>query len=220
MSLVDNYQELRKCIAGEVMIVAVSKTKPVDMIMQVYKAGHRDFGENKVQELTAKQKLLPEDIRWHLIGHLQTNKVKFIAPFIYMIQSVDSLKLLTEINKEAARCGRVINCLLEFRIATEESKFGLSFDDAVAILNSQAFADFRNVKICGVMGMATFTDDIRLVESEFRNLRAIFENLKDIYFRSDPGFREISMGMSGDYQLAITQGSTMVRIGSLIFGER
>lgn len=220
MSLIDNYLELRKCIAGELMIVAVSKTKPVEMIMQVYNAGHRDFGENKVQELTAKQKLLPEDIRWHLIGHLQTNKVKFIAPFIYMIQSVDSLKLLTEINKEAARCGRVINCLLEFRIATEESKFGLSFDDAVAILNSQAFADFRNVKICGVMGMATFTDDIRLVESEFRNLRSIFENLKDIYFRSDPGFREISMGMSGDYQLAITQGSTMVRIGSLIFGER
>lgn len=220
MSLIDNYIALRKEISKDVKIIAVSKTKPAEMIRALYGAGHLDFGENRVQEMFTKHALLPDDIRWHLIGHLQTNKVKYIAPFVSVIQSVDSLKLLAEINKEAAKNNRVIDCLLQFHIATEETKFGLSLPEAEEILHDPLVRGMRNIRICGVMGMATFTDNESLITNEFGNLRAIFTILKEKYFAGDPGFSEISMGMSGDYKLAIAKGSTIVRIGSLIFGER
>lgn len=220
MSLADNYIALREETGNEVKIIAVSKTKPVEMIRVLYDAGHLDFGENRVQEMVAKHEVLPPDIRWHLIGHLQTNKVKYIAPFVSVIQSVDSLKLLLEINKEAARNNRVIDCLLQFHIATEETKFGLSLAEAEEILHDPLVKEMRNIRICGVMGMATFTDNESLISMEFRSLKSIFNTLKEEFFSDDPGFCEISMGMSGDYKLAIAAGSTIVRIGSLIFGER
>jgi len=220
MSLIDNYIALRKEISKDVKIIAVSKTKPAEMIRVLYDAGHLDFGENRVQEMFTKHALLPDDIRWHLIGHLQTNKVKYIAPFVSVIQSVDSLKLLAEINKEAAKNNRVIDCLLQFHIATEETKFGLSMAEAEEILHDPRIKELKNVRICGVMGMATFTNNESLINREFRTLKSIFTDLKKKYFAGDPGFCEISMGMSGDYKLAIAAGSTIVRIGSLIFGER
>lgn len=220
MSLIDNYIALRKEINKDVKIIAVSKTKPAEMIMALYEAGHLDFGENRVQEMVTKHELLPDGIRWHLIGHLQTNKVKYIAPFVSVIQSVDSLKLLAEINKEARKNERVIDCLLQLHIATEETKFGLSMADAQEILHDPRLKEMQNVRICGVMGMATFTDNESLIRKEFENLRLIFRALKEEFFADDPVFCEISMGMSGDYRLAIAEGSTIVRIGSLIFGAR
>jgi hypothetical protein len=220
MSLTDNYIALRKEISGDIIIVAVSKTKPAEMIKLVYDAGHRDFGENRVQEMVSKHEVLPPDIRWHLIGHLQTNKVKYIAPFVSVIHSVDSMKLLSEINKEARKNGRIIDCLLQFHIATEETKFGLSLEEAIEILENHEVAEMKNVNICGVMGMATFTEDESLVAKEFRNLKSIFNVIRAEFFTDDQNFREISMGMSGDFRIAIAEGSTMVRIGSLIFGER
>ncbi|HNX43092.1 MAG TPA: YggS family pyridoxal phosphate-dependent enzyme [Bacteroidales bacterium] len=220
MQLVSNYENLYKALGGKVRMVAVSKTKPVEMIRELYDAGQRDFGENRVQELTAKSAVLPADITWHFIGHLQTNKVRFIVPFVGYIHSVDSLKLLSEINREAAKINRVINCLLQFHIATEETKFGLSFEEAAALLNNPDTARMQNVRICGIMGMATFTDNKQLIRNEFRQLKSHFDKLKTSHFNDDPAFREISMGMSNDYEIAIEEGSTMVRIGSLIFGER
>ena len=220
MSLIDNYIALRKEISKDVKIIAVSKTKPAEMIMALYEAGHLDFGENRVQEMVTKHELLPDGIRWHLIGHLQTNKVKYIAPFVSVIQSVDSLKLLAEINKEAAKNNRVIDCLLQFHIATEETKFGLSMAEAEEILHDLRIKEWKNVRICGVMGMATFTNNESLINREFRTMKSIYTDIKKKYFAGDPGFCEISMGMSGDYKLAIAAGSTIVRIGSLIFGER
>ncbi len=220
MSIADKLNALRSAIPATVQLVAVSKTKPVKSIQEAYNAGQRIFGENRVQELTQKQPLLPSDIEWHLIGHLQKNKVKYIAPFINLIHSVDSFELLETINKEAAKCGRVISCLLQFHIAKEETKFGLSFEEADAIIHSEKFREMKNVKICGAMGMATLTEDESIVRKEFRELHGIFTTLKEQDFRASKDFKEISMGMSGDYKIAIEEGSTLVRIGSAIFGER
>lgn len=201
-------------------LVAVSKTHPPERIMPLYLKGQRIFGENRVQELQQKYETLPKDIEWHLIGHLQTNKVKFIAPYIALIHSVDSPELLKEINKQAAKINRVIDCLLQFHIASEESKFGLGEQEAADMLSDPAFSEMKNVRICGVMGMATFTDDQTLIRSEFRHLKSIFDALKTRFFENVPWFCEISMGMSGDWEIALEEGSTLVRIGSLLFGNR
>lgn len=201
-------------------LVAVSKTHPIAAIQELYDQGQRDFGENKVQEIVEKQEELPPDIRWHFIGHLQTNKVKYITPFVHLIHSVDSEKLLKEIDKRAAADGRTIRCLLEFKIAEEDSKYGLTLADARGLLRSEAYQNMSNVRIAGVMGMATYTDDEAQVRTEFRRLKQIFDMLKQEFFASTPTFKEISMGMSGDYPLALAEGSTLVRIGSLLFGER
>jgi len=201
-------------------LVAVSKTKPNEAIMNLYAQGQRIFGENRVQELVEKHEALPKDIDWHLIGHLQTNKVKYIAPFVRMIHSVDSLKLLKEINKQAAKNERVIDCLLQMDIADESTKFGLDESEVLDLLRSTEFKKMQHIRIVGVMGMATFTPDTAQVRDEFRQLAAISKQLKGDFFGENEAFKEISMGMSGDYQLAIVEGSTMVRIGSLLFGGR
>lgn len=211
---------LHELTAKGVTLVAVSKTHPPESILDIYRQGQRIFGENRAQEMRAKYDALPKDIDWHLIGHLQTNKVKLIAPFVRMIHSVDSLKLLQEIDKQAHIAGRVIDCLLQFHIAEEETKFGLDEAEARILLDSPEYQSLHNVRLCGVMGMATFTDDEARVRSEFRHLRGIFQRLKTGYFSEAPHFRDVSMGMSGDWRLAVEEGSTMVRIGSLIFGER
>ncbi|MDX9907590.1 MAG: YggS family pyridoxal phosphate-dependent enzyme [Bacteroidales bacterium] len=220
MTVRHNLEYLLKEIPAGVKLVAVSKTMPAEVILEAYNAGQRHFGENKSQELTFKQPVLPEDIHWHFIGHLQTNKVKNIAPFVHLIQTVDSLKLLMEIEKEAAKNDRIIDCLLQFHIAMEETKFGLDQEEALAILNSPAYKECQHIAIKGVMGMASFSDDTALVRSEFRNLRKIFDRLRDDYFGTDPRFCEISMGMSGDYHIDIEEGSTIVRLGTSIFGSR
>ncbi len=201
-------------------LVAVSKTKPAEQIMEVYKQGQRIFGENRVQEMAGKYEELPKDIEWHMIGHLQSNKVKYMAHFVSMIHSVDNFKLLKEINKQAQKHNRIINCLLQFKIAREETKTGFDIPVARQMLEDEAFSNLRNIKICGVMGMATFTDNLLQVRSEFQKLKSIFDQLRKDYFFEQPAFKEISMGMSGDYQVAIEEGSTIVRIGSLIFGKR
>ncbi len=211
---------LESLTTKKVTLVAVSKTKPQSAILEIYHQGHKIFGENRVQELVEKYEALPKDIDWHLIGHLQTNKVKYIAPFVRMIHSVDSLKLLKEINKQAAKHNRIIDCLLQFHIATESSKFGLSLSEAKHLLDSDTYKAFDNIRIVGVMGMATFTDDSAQVRREFRQLKKHFDTLKQTYFQTQSSFKEISMGMSGDYEIAVAEGSTMVRIGSLLFGTR
>ncbi len=220
MSIQENIELIRNQIPAHVAIIAISKTKPVEEIMEAYDAGLRVFGENKAQELTTKHKELPGDITWHFIGHLQTNKVKYLAPFIGMIHSVDSLKLLIEINREAKKSNRIIDCLLQFHIATEETKFGLDLDEAKHLLTSPEFPGLNNILIRGVMGMASLSEDELLVRSEFRQLHNYFNNLKKEFFLHDNNFIEISMGMSGDYNLAIEEGSTMLRLGTVIFGER
>lgn len=219
-SIQHNIREVQKIIPSHVLLVAVSKTKPVHDVMQAYTFGIRDFGENKVQELVAKYESLPKDICWHFIGHLQTNKIKYIAPFVHMIHGVDSLKLLQAINKEAQKSNRIIPCLLQFFIAQEETKFGLSVNEAHAILADNEFKNLQNIQIHGVMGMASYVDDSLQISQEFANLKSIFIELKQAYFVNVPYFTHISMGMSQDYVLAIEQGSTIVRIGSTIFGER
>jgi len=211
---------LRELASRNVRLVAVSKTHPPERILEIYQQGQRVFGENRAQEMLEKHAALPADIEWHLIGHLQTNKVKYIAPFVSLIHSVDSLKLLQEIDKQANKVGRVTDCLLQFHIAQEETKFGLDESEAREMLSSEAFRQLKNVRICGVMGMATFTDDEAQVRSEFRRLKTIFEKIRQEFFSDKPYFKEISMGMSGDWRIAVEEGSTMVRIGSLIFGER
>ncbi len=216
----ENLKRIMATIPAGVTLLAVSKTKPESDIVEAYEYGVRDFGENKVQEMTRKYEALPKDIRWHLIGHLQTNKVKYIAPFVHLVHSVDSLKLLAEIDKEAKKCNRVISCLLQFHTASEETKFGLLKEEAVQILESESYKQMQNVKICGVMGMATNTDDTNLIRQEFKNLKSIFDYLKSNYFAESQCFETISMGMSEDYQIAIEEGSTIVRVGSSIFGER
>lgn len=216
-----NFKEILDALSPSgTQLVAVSKTKPNDQIMGLYRQGQRAFGENRVQELTDKHEALPKDIQWHFIGHLQTNKVKHIAPFVHLIHSIDRAKILKEVNKRAEQSGRTVSCLLQFHIAEEESKFGFDLEEARAMLGSEAFRQMQHVHIAGVMGMATFTDDQEKVRREFRQLRAIFEALKKEYFPEEPSFKEISMGMSGDYPIAIAEGSTMVRIGSLLFGSR
>ena len=220
MDVQENLKKVLKSIPPQVTLVAVSKTKPVEMLQAVYDAGQRDFGENKAQEMAAKQPQLPQDIRWHFIGHLQTNKVKYIAPFVHLIHAADSLKILKEINKQALKNNRTIDCLLEFHIAQESSKFGLTPEAAEEILQSDAFKQLKNVRLCGVMGMATYTDDTGQIRQEFRKLKSIFDALKSHYFKESPHFKEISMGMSGDYPIAIEEGATLVRVGSKIFGAR
>lgn len=220
MSISDNLTDIKKYIPETVCLVAVSKTKPISALQQAYQAGQREFGENKVQELCTKQAEMAIDIQWHFIGHLQSNKVKYIAPFISLIHSVDSLKLMHEINKEALKNNRVIRCLLEFHIASEESKFGLNLASSKTILASAEFHKMENIRVDGVMGMATYTEDIQQVHREFHNLKTIFDQLKSAYFPEQEHFKIISMGMSDDYPIAIEEGSTMIRIGSSIFGDR
>jgi len=215
LSISENIIKLKQLLPEEVSLVAVSKTKPVEDILQAYETGHRIFGENKIQELESKWQQMPKDIQWHMIGHVQTNKVKYIALFVSLIHAVDSLKLLKEINKQAAKHNRVINCLLQIKIAKEDSKFGMNEADMLELLASEALKTLRNVKIIGLMGMATFTDNKTQIENEFDQLAQFYTTIKDQYH-----FTELSMGMSGDYQLAIEKGSTMVRVGSAIFGER
>ena len=204
----------------QVRLVAVSKYHPVEMIQEAYDAGQRLFGENHVQEMTQKYALLPKDIEWHFIGHLQTNKVKYIAPFVSLIHSVDSLKLLKEINKQAEKAQRVIPCLLQIHIAKEETKFGFSFDECREMLRQGEWKNLKNVQLCGVMGMGTFTDNVDQVRSEFHSLKDFFDEIKENVFSDNPSFREISMGMTDDYPIAIEEGSTLIRIGTKIFGER
>ncbi len=216
----ENLNKIKSTIPQNVKLVAVSKTKPVEDIQAAYDAGQRVFGENKAQEMSAKHPQLPLDIEWHFIGHLQTNKVKYIAPFASLIHGVESLKLLKEINKQGAKNERVIDCLLQFHIAEEESKFGLDYTEASELLNSETYAQMQNIRIVGVMGMATYTDIDSQVRHEFANLKSIAARLKKEFFKESDAFKEISMGMSGDYELAMEEGSTMVRIGSAIFGSR
>ena len=211
---------IKNQLPEHVTLIAVSKTKPVSAIQEAYDAGQRHFGENKVQEMKDKEAELPKDIHWHLIGHLQTNKVKYIAPFVSLIHSVDSMKLLREINDQARKNHRVIDCLLQFHIAQEETKFGLSKEEAIELLESDDFKTLQNIRIVGVMGMASFTENSEILHTEFRHLRYIFDELKNNYFSQHTSFSEISMGMSGDYKIAIQEGSTMVRVGSSIFGSR
>ncbi len=220
MCIKENLIKLFKEIPEDVTIVAVSKTKPVEDILEAYNSGQKIFGENKAQEIITKQSLLPDDINWHFIGHLQTNKVKYLAPFVDLIHSIDSLKLMKEINKEAKKNNRVIDCLLQFHIATEESKFGFDYDEVSKILESPLFNIFENIRIIGVMGMATYTDNEELIRNELKLLKNYFDKLKTVYFSDIECFKEISMGMSADYKIAIEEGSTMVRIGSSIFGAR
>lgn len=220
MQIQENLQQIRQEIPGNVKIVAISKTKPNEDIIKAYEAGQRVFGENKAQELIAKQPDLPEDIEWHFVGHLQSNKVKYLAPFVKLIHSVDKLKLLKEINKRAKSENRVIDCLLQFHIAEEESKFGLDLEEAKDMINSEVFPQLQNVRITGVMGMATFTEDEEQIRKEFKMLKNTFDFLKSGYFQDQDHFKEISMGMTNDYKIAIEEGATIVRIGSAIFGER
>jgi len=214
MNIADNTKKIRASIPESVELVAVSKTKSNEEIMQAYDVGQRVFGENKVQDMTAKNESLPKDIRWHMIGHVQTNKVKYMAPYVDLIHGVDSFKLLKEINKQAAKNERIISCLLQIHIAEEATKFGLSPDECKEVV-IQAEA-LENITIKGLMGMATFTDNVSQIEIEFKSLKELFEDLKS----DNKDFDILSMGMSGDYELAIKEGSTMIRVGSKIFGER
>ena len=220
MSISQNIDKVLKIIPKNIKLIAVSKTKPQEDIVEAYEGGYKIFGENKPQELKQKFEALPKDIEWHFIGHLQTNKVKYIAGFVQLIHAVDSMKLLQEINKQALKHDRVINCLLQFHIAQEESKFGYDLAEAKGMLNSDEFKNLKGINIVGVMGMATFTDNHDQVRSEFKQLKINFEALKTEFFHEKTDFKEIPMGMSGDYQLAIEEGSTMVRVGSSIFGSR
>ena len=216
----EQLSKINEVIPPNVVLIAVSKTKPNEDLLEAYDAGQRHFGENKVQELCEKWNSLPKDIHWHIIGHLQTNKVKYIAEFIHLIHAVDSLKLLQEIDKQAKKHERIIPCLLQFHIAKEESKFGLSISEAEALLQTSIYATLTNIRIAGVMGMASFVDDERQITNEFNELAQIYTTLKNNYFKEVASFREISMGMSGDYPIAIKCGSTMIRVGSTIFGGR
>lgn len=220
MDVGKNIIELKQTLPEGVKLVAVSKTKPKETILEAYNVGHKIFGENKIQDLIRKYEELPKDIEWHFIGHPQTNKVKFIAPFVSLIHGVESFKLLRIINNEAQKNNRIISCLLQFHIAEESTKFGLSEKEAIEILNSEEFELFENVRIDGIMGMATYTDDEKQIRKEFSLLKKIFKKLKIEYFSQAGFFKEISMGMSDDYSIAIEEGSTMIRVGSKIFGER
>lgn len=218
--IAENLEQIKQSLPPEVTLVAVSKTKPIEDLQIAYDAGQRIFGENKVQELREKQPALPKDIEWHMIGHMQSNKVKYIAPYISLIHGVESFKLLKEINKQAAKNNRTIKVLLQFYIAKESTKFGLQLEEAKEILSSQDFKALENIEINGVMGMASFVDNPTQVKQEFASLKQIFNALKEEFFTNQTSFKTISMGMSGDYQMAIEEGSTMIRVGSSIFGAR
>lgn len=217
---IEKYREIKQALPKNVRLIAVSKFKPASDIKMLYDDGHRAFGENKAQEMKAKHEVLPQDIEWHFIGTLQTNKIKYIAPYVTMIHSIDRPELLWEVNKHAAKVGRVIPCLLQFHIAEEETKHGFLLEECEEMLRNSEFGQLQNVRIHGVMGMATFTDDMGQVRSEFRHLHDIYLHLKETYFQNNPEFKELSMGMTDDYPIAIEEGSTMVRIGSAIFGPR
>lgn len=216
MSIKDNLQNINLKIPSEVCLVAVSKTKPISDILEAYEYGQRVFGENKIQELVEKHNKLPKDIEWHMIGHIQRNKVKYMAPFVSLIHSADSYRLIKEIDKQGKINNRVINCLLQIKIASEESKFGFTEKEATDFLNSDEYVSFKNIKIVGLMGMATFTDDQRKIDQEFNKLKIFYKKVN----RSNSEINVLSMGMSDDYPIAIRNGSTMVRIGSSIFGKR
>lgn len=220
MNIAENIISIKKKLPEKVRLVAVSKTKPNEDILEAYNAGHKIFGENKVQDLVGKYEQLPKDIEWHFIGHPQTNKVKYIAPFIGLIHGVDSIKLLKIINKEAKKNNRKIRCLLQFHIAEEKTKFGLTLEEARGVLVSAEFKSLTNVIVSGVMGMATYTENEEQIRNEFKMLKLIFNTLKNEYFSSVKNFSEISMGMSDDYPIAVEEGSTLIRVGSKIFGER
>lgn len=221
MSIAINIEELQKELSPVgVTLVAVSKTKPIEDIQEAYEAGQRVFGENMVQELVDKYEKLQKDIQWHLIGHLQTNKVKYIAPFISMIESVDSLKVLKEINKHAVKNNRVIDCLLQIFIADEDTKFGLDHVELIELLESQEFQELKNIRIRGLMGISTNTDNEKVIKEEFYELKMLFDGIKVSYFRKEDSFDTLSMGMSSDYKIAIEQGSNMIRLGSTVFGKR
>ena len=219
MSINDRLIRIKSSLPKDVTLVAVSKTKPVSDLMEAYDAGQRIFGENKIQEMAEKWEQMPKDIQWHMIGHVQRNKVKYMAEFVDLIHGVDSLKLLQEINKQAQKHNRVINCLIQIKIAEEDSKFGMSVEDASALLQSEVFTELQHIKVVGLMGMATFTDEMQQVDREFKSLKSAFDKLKTKK-SANLELEIISMGMSGDYQLAIDNGSNMVRIGSSIFGAR
>ncbi|WP_281239462.1 YggS family pyridoxal phosphate-dependent enzyme [Flavobacterium praedii] len=219
MSIQQNLLNIKSTLPVHVTLVAVSKTKPVADLMEAYNAGQRIFGENKIQEMADKWEQMPKDIEWHMIGHVQTNKVKYMAPFVSLIHGVDSLKLLEEINKQALKNNRIIDCLLQIYIAEEESKFGLDEEELAALLASPTFKEMKNIRIVGLMGMATFTENLNQIKKEFTHLKSIFDRLQPLQ-TANCKLQTISMGMSGDYQLAIACGSTMVRIGSSIFGGR
>ncbi len=218
--IADIYHNLITELPAHVVLVAVSKTKSADEIMELYNCGHLTFGESKAQEMAAKYEALPKDIQWHMVGHLQTNKVKYIAPFVKLIHSVDSFKLLKTINKEALKNERIIDCLLQIHIADEETKFGMDFSEAMDIFESEEFRELKNIRIRGLMGMATFTDDVQKIRKEFKQLRFDFNMMKKNFFHDDDNFNQRSMGMSDDWAVAIGEGSTMVRIGSSLFGKR
>lgn len=221
MSITTNIEEIQNELQPVgVTLVAVSKTKPIEDIQEAYNAGQRIFGENMVQEMVDKYEQLPKDIKWHLIGHLQTNKVKYIAPFVAMIESVDSLKVLKEINKHAQKHDRVIDCLLQIYIADEDTKFGLDHVELIELLESQEFTELQNVRIRGLMGIATNTENEKVIKEEFYELKMLFDGIKVSYFRKEDSFDTLSMGMSSDYKIAIEQGSNMVRMGSTLFGKR
>lgn len=220
MTIAEQIKNITSSLPTTTRLIAVSKTKPAEDIQEAYNAGQRVFGENKALEMRDKHEALPKDIEWHFIGHLQTNKIKYIIPYVSLIHSIDSLSLLKEVNKEAAKKERRVDCLLQFHIAQEDTKFGLSYDEAVQLLSSEEYKQMENIRIVGVMGMATFTDNSDQVSAEFGSLRTIFDRLKKEYFSSVESFCELSMGMSDDYPLAIEQGSTLIRVGSAIFGKR
>lgn len=220
MNIAENLKQVLAELPAGVRLVAVSKFHPNEAIEEAYSAGQRVFGESKVQEMTAKYESLPKDIEWHFIGHLQTNKIKYMAPFVAMIHGIDSYKLLTEVNKQAMKAERVINCLLQIHIAQEETKFGFSADECREMLATGVWKELSNVQICGLMGMASNTDDIEQIDREFCSLKNLFKEIKGTYFRDSDAFCELSMGMSHDYHQAIAEGSTLVRVGSKIFGER
>lgn len=220
MSIAENLIKIKKNIPENVKLVAVTKTHPEEVILEAYKTGHKIFGENKAQELQRKHHNLPEDIEWHMIGHLQTNKVKYIIPFVSLIHSVDSLKLLETINKEGEKNNRIVECLFQLKIASEETKSGFEYSDLINLLKSGILVQMRNVKITGLMGMSTFTDNMDQVQKEFNFLSVSFKKIKEDFFSSDPSFKDISMGMSDDYPVAIKEGATIIRVGSSIFGKR
>ena len=219
-AIANEITKIKSSLPATTRLIAVSKTKPVEDLQQAYDAGQRVFGENKALEMRDKHEVLPNDIQWHFIGHLQTNKIKYIISYVSLIHSIDSCNLLNEVNIAAAKKDRLVDCLLQFHIAAEDTKYGLSFDEAQDLLNSPEYKAMNNIRIVGVMGMATFTDNQDQIRQEFKNLKNIFDRLKEQYFADSDSFKEISMGMSDDYPIAIEEGSTLIRVGSAIFGKR
>lgn len=216
MSIKENYESICNTLQDEVLLVAVTKTRTIEEIKELYELGHRDFGENRIQEMVEKAELLPKDIRWHMIGNVQENKIKHMADFVYLIHGVDKAKRLKEIQKQALRNNRVQKVLLQVKIADEDSKFGMEINEAKEIMNSENLDKYKNVEVIGLMGMATFTDDMEQVQSEFKELNDLYKTLKSEF----PQLKTLSMGMSGDYKIAIKEGSNLIRVGSAIFGER